>query len=53
MKWWPAIPLSYLLAISLGYGEIGAFYAIVIAETLLTVLAGIIFRKGKWKLRKV
>lgn len=51
--WMIEIPLSYLLAISLGYGETGAFYAIVIAETLLTVLAGFVFRRGRWKLRKV
>jgi putative MATE family efflux protein len=51
--WVLEIPLAYVLAIVLGFEEKGVYYAIVIAETLMTLLAIFIFRKGKWKLQKV
>ena len=51
--WMFEIPLAYFLAISLNMGLTGASWAIVIAESLLTVLALILFRRGKWKLRKI
>ena len=47
------IPLAYWLAVPIGIGEQGVFYAIVTAETLLTVLAFIVFKKGRWKENKV
>ena len=51
--WLFEIPLAYLLAITLGYGLAGACYAIVCAESVLALLSLYLFRKGKWKLRKV
>jgi len=51
--WLIEIPLAYLLAISLNFGLTGACMAIVIAESTLTLISIIIFKKGKWKLRKV
>jgi Na+-driven multidrug efflux pump len=51
--WIIEIPLAYLLAISFGIGEQGVFYAIVISETLLTFIAFVMFKKGKWKENKV
>ena len=51
--WLFEIPLAYFLAITLNMGLTGASWAIVIAESFLTVLALILFRRGKWKLRKV
>ena len=51
--WLFEIPLAYVLAIPMKMGLLGASIAIVTAETLLTLLAFILFRKGKWKLRKV
>ncbi len=51
--WIIEIPLAYLLAIPLGVGEKGVFLSIVIAETLLTIMAFIMFRRGKWKENKV
>lgn len=47
--WIIEIPLAYLLAIPLGIGEQGVFLSIVVAETFLTILALIMFRRGKWK----
>jgi putative MATE family efflux protein len=51
--WLIEIPLAYLLAITLGYSEQGVFYAIVFAETIMTVMAAWYFLKGKWKLKEV
>lgn len=51
--WLFEIPLAYVLAIVLNMGLTGATSAIVIAEAFLTVLALYLFKKGKWKLRKV
>lgn len=51
--WLLEIPLAYFLAISMGMNEKGVYYAIVIAETAMTLTAIIIFRRGKWKLLKV
>jgi len=51
--WVVQIPLAYFLAITLLAGPPGVFWAIVISESVLTVAAWIIFKKGKWKLVKV
>ena len=51
--WLFEIPLAYLFAITLGYGLEGACYAIICAESVLTIISLYIFRKGKWKLREV
>jgi putative MATE family efflux protein len=51
--WMVEIPLAWLLAIKLGFKEEGVFIAIVVAETLMTILAWLVFRRGKWKLKEV
>ncbi len=51
--WLLEIPVAYLLAIQFDMGLIGACIAILSAETLLTLLAWYLFRKGKWKERVV
>ncbi|MCI0522413.1 MAG: MATE family efflux transporter [Bacteroidales bacterium] len=51
--WMVEIPLAWLLALPLGLDQFGVYYAIVFSETLLTVTAWLVFRRGKWKLRKV
>jgi putative MATE family efflux protein len=51
--WLFEIPLAYLLAITLKMEIEGVSIAIVAAESLLTLIAWTIFRKGKWKLNKV
>lgn len=51
--WLIEIPLAYLLAIVLGKGLTGACIAIVTAESLLALIALVLFKKGKWKLREV
>lgn len=51
--WVIEIPLAYFLAISLNLEETGVFTAIVISETLMTLFAWLLFRRGKWKLNEV
>jgi putative MATE family efflux protein len=51
--WLFQIPLAYALAITFGFGAKGVFVAIFISESLLAVVAVIVFRRGKWKTRKV
>jgi putative MATE family efflux protein len=47
------IPLAWFLAIKMGMDENGVFWAIVIAETIMTITAYLVFRRGKWKLKEV
>jgi len=51
--WLVEIPLAYFLAITLGYEERGVFASVVIAETILTLMALYFFKQGKWKLKQV
>jgi Na+-driven multidrug efflux pump len=51
--WLIEIPLAWLLAIRAGFNEEGVFIAIVVAESLMTIIALIVFRRGKWKLKEV
>jgi putative MATE family efflux protein len=51
--WTFQIPLAYFLAISIEMGPRGIFFAIIIAETLITITGIIIFRRGKWKSIKI
>ena len=49
--WLVQIPLAWWLAEPLSWGPNGVFGAIVAAESLLTVLSVMTFRRGKWKLQ--
>jgi putative MATE family efflux protein len=49
--WLVQIPLAWLLAEPLTLGPNGVFCAIVVSESLLTVLSVIVFRRGSWKLQ--
>jgi putative MATE family efflux protein len=51
--WMFQIPLAYTLAIVFEFGPTGTYLAIVIAESLIAVVAILIFRKGKWKTVKI
>jgi putative MATE family efflux protein len=47
--WMLQIPLAYWLAQDAGLGPTGVFIAIVISESILSVLGLIVFRRGAWK----
>jgi putative MATE family efflux protein len=51
--WLVEIPLAWFLALRAGFGEEGVFVAIVVAESLMTIIAWLVFRRGKWKLKQV
>ncbi len=51
--WFFQIPLAWLLAKTFGFGPIGVFMAIPIAETAIAIAAYILFKKGKWKLKQI
>ena len=51
--WLFEIPLAYGLAHTLGLGAEGVFWALALAFSLLAVLSAIIFRRGRWKLKRV
>ena len=51
--WTFQIPLAWLLATGTGLESAGVFWAVVLAESVLTVAAILVFRRGAWKLRTV
>lgn len=51
--WLIQIPLAYTLARWTGFGTIGVFLAITIAESALAVVAMLVFKRGRWKDQKV
>ena len=51
--WLWELPLAYVLAIVLGFGPRGVFFAITIAFSSLAVISAIFFRRGQWKTRIV
>jgi len=51
--WAFQVPIAYLMAITFRLGPKGVFLAIIIAETTITIVSFILFRKGSWKKVKV
>jgi putative MATE family efflux protein len=51
--WLFQIPLAWTLALTAGLGPTGVFLAITIAESLVTVVSIVCFRRGRWKTRTV
>ena len=51
--WLLEIPLAYWLAIPLHMRSNGAFFSIAIAETTMALVSAILFKRGKWKTRKI
>lgn len=51
--WLWELPLAYVLAISFGMGPRGVFLAIMISFSTLAVVSALMFRRGKWKTRRV
>jgi len=51
--WIIQIPLSYWLAATVRLGPNGVFWSIVLSESLLTLLAVALFRRGAWRTQRV
>ena len=51
--WVVQIPLAYILADTYAMGPQGVFVTISIADSLLAAVAVVLFRRGRWKLRKI
>ncbi|MEO6549418.1 MAG: MATE family efflux transporter [Ferruginibacter sp.] len=51
--WFFQIPLAWILAKTVGLGPVGVFIAIPAAETVISIVAYILFKQGKWKLKEV
>lgn len=51
--WLFQIPMAWFLAHPCGLGPTGVFISVPAAFTMLTILSAILFRRGKWKLKRV
>jgi putative MATE family efflux protein len=51
--WMIEIPLAWILAVKANMNEEGVFIAIVVAESIMTLTAWLVFRRGNWKLKEV
>ena len=51
--WLWEIPLAYVLATHTPLGPRGLFLSVAVAFSTLAVVSAVIFRRGKWKLKKV
>jgi putative MATE family efflux protein len=51
--WLFQVPLAWVLSSVFGLGALGAFWAIAIAESVIAVVAILLFRRGTWKAVKI
>ncbi len=51
--WMFELPFAWLLAHGVGQGPAGVFVAIALAESSLAVVSAVVFRRGRWKTKKV
>ncbi len=51
--WVVQVPLAYCLALTLGLGPVGVFWAVFVADNLTCVAGVLVFRRGRWKARTV
>jgi putative MATE family efflux protein len=51
--WCWELPLAYTLALHFGLGPRGVFWALMIAFSTLAVVSAILFRRGRWKLKRI
>jgi putative MATE family efflux protein len=47
--WLFEVPLAYVLARPVGLGPSGVFWSMAIAFSLMAIVSGVLFRRGKWK----
>lgn len=51
--WLGQVPLAWLLAVPAGLGPLGVYIAVPVSFTALTVWSAVLFRRGKWKEKKI
>jgi Na+-driven multidrug efflux pump len=51
--WMFQIPLAYFLSFHTSLGVRGVFAAVPAAETLIAIIGVTLFRRGRWKLKKI
>ena len=51
--WLWEMPLAYVLARPAGLGPDGVFWSVAIANSTLALVSSVLFRKGRWKLKRV
>jgi putative MATE family efflux protein len=51
--WLFEIPLAYVVGRLLGFGPPGVFWAMAIAFSVMSVVSALLFRRGRWKLKRV
>ncbi len=51
--WLGQIPLAWFLARPCGLGPLGVFIAVPVSFSFLALWSGVLFRRGKWKLKQV
>ena len=51
--WIIQIPLAYFLATHYNINENGVYIAIIVGESVMTIISMYLFKKGKWKTQKV
>lgn len=51
--WAFQLPLAWWLSHGAGFGPKGVYISIAAGESLLAVVASLLFRRGKWKLKRV
>jgi putative MATE family efflux protein len=51
--WAVQLPLAWWLSHRAGYGPKGVYISIAVGEALLAVVASLVFKRGRWKLKQV
>ena len=51
--WIFQLPFAWWLAFTQGHGPNGIFWAVICADSLLTIMAFTMFMRGRWKTREV
>ena len=51
--WLGQVPLAWLLAVPADLGPLGVYIAVPVSFTALTIWSAVLFRRGKWKEKKI
>ena len=51
--WLWELPVAYALAHLLGFGATGVFWSIAVAYSTMALVSVALFRRGRWKQKKV